>query len=431
MATGISKNSFDESSTLALLKHKNPYPIAFNEPIELNYKNKLAECEILKPLFSNFIDVKSTAPVTSIGGSDLILGDNVFALHQLIQQNIKVDLIYLDPPYNTGMDFESRNQEHAYNDSFAIAGYLENMRIRLILMREVLSDQGSLYLHIGHQMMPYLKVILDEVFGSKNCRNIITRRKCSSKNSTKNQYANLNDFLLFYTKSSKYIWNSQGEKPSDEWIQKEYPKVDSTGQYKLVPIHAPGKRNGLTGCEWRGKMPPDGKHWQYTPDKLDALDEAGEIHWSKTGNPRRKVYLTNDKKLPYSDYWASFRDAHHQSIKITGYPTEKNLQMLKMIIASSSNHDSLVLDPYCGSGTTLQASADLDRKWIGMDQSFTAMQYSIKRLTKGIQEMGDYVLTKHNSSQLELIKTEALYSFRLLIDQDVYTEHKNLVDMLI
>ena len=178
-------------------------------------------------------------------------------------------------------------------------------------------------------------------------------------------------------------------------------------------------------------MPPDGKHWQYTPDKLDALDEAGEIHWSKTGNPRRKVYLTNDKKLPYSDYWASFRDAHHQSIKITGYPTEKNLQMLKMIIASSSNHDSLVLDPYCGSGTTLQASADLDRKWIGMDQSFTAMQYSIKRLTKGIQEMGDYVLTKHNSSQLELIKTEALYSFRLLIDQDVYTEHKNLVDMLI
>jgi adenine-specific DNA-methyltransferase len=92
-------------------------------------------------------------------------------------------------------------------------------------MREILSDQGSLYLHIGHQMMPYLKVILDEVFGAKNCRNIITRRKCSSKNSTKNQYANLNDYILFYTKTNNYIWNPQGEKPSDEWIQKNIQKL--------------------------------------------------------------------------------------------------------------------------------------------------------------------------------------------------------------
>lgn len=430
MATGISKNAFNEASTLALLKHKNPYPKVPNVPIELSYKNKLAEFEVLKPLISEFIDVGGNKLKVNIEGSDLVLGDNIFALHQMIKQNTKVDLIYLDPPYNTGMDFESRSQEHAYNDSFAIASYLEDMRIRLILMREILSDQGSLYLHIGHQMMPYLKVILDEVFGAKNCRNIITRRKCSSKNSTKNQYANLNDYILFYTKTNNYIWNPQGEKPSDEWIQKEYPKVDSKGQYKLVPIHAPGKRNGSTGTEWRGKMPPEGKHWQYTPDKLDALDEAGEIHWSKTGNPRRKVYLTNDKKLPYNDYWADFRDAHHQSVKITGYPTEKNLHMLKMIVAASSNPNSLVLDPFCGSGTTLQASAELGRQWIGMDQSFTAMKYSINRLTKGTKEMGDYVLSKH-TSQLNLIETENLHSFRLLVDKDVYVEYQDQVDNLL
>lgn len=236
--------------------------------------------------------------------------------------------------------------------------------------------------------------------------------------------------IFFYTKTSNYIWNPQGEKPSDEWIQKEYPKVDSKGQYKLVPIHAPGKRNGSTGTEWRGKMPPEGKHWQYTPDKLDALDEAGEIHWSKTGNPRRKVYLTNDKKLPYNDYWADFRDAHHQSVKITGYPTEKNLHMLKMIVASSSNPSSLVLDPFCGSGTTLQASAELGRQWIGMDQSFTAMKYSINRLTKGTKEMGDYVLSKQ-TSQLNLIETEKLHSFRLLVDKDVYVEYQDQVDNLL
>src|SRR5690606_16317997 len=129
----ISKNAFDEASTLALLKHKNPYPKVPNAPIELSYENKLAEFEILKPLISEFIDVGGNKLKVNIEGSDLVLGDNIFALHQMIKQNTKVDLIYLDPPYNTGMDFESRSQEHAYNDSFAIASYLEDMRIRLIL----------------------------------------------------------------------------------------------------------------------------------------------------------------------------------------------------------------------------------------------------------------------------------------------------------
>ena len=101
-----------------------------------------------------------------------------------------------------------------------------------------------------------------------------------------------------------------------------------------------------------------------------------------------------------------------------------------MIVASSSNQNSLVLDPFCGSGTTLQASADLDRQWIGIDQSFIAIKYSINRLTKGTKEMGDYVLSKQ-TSQLDLITTENLYNFRLLADKDVYLEYKNQFDNIL
>jgi len=270
-------------------------------------------------------------------------------------------------------------------------------------MRELLTEDGSIYVHIGHQMVAHLKVVMDEIFGPENFRNLITRRKCSSKNFTKHQYANLNDYVLFYTKSDQYKWNQPGEKPSEDWIDKEYPKSDTRGRYKLVPVHAPGTRHGATGGVWRGKLPPPGKHWQYTPAKLDALDSAGEIHWSRNGNPRRKVYLTAEKLVPYSDYWANFRDAHHQSIAVTGYPTEKNLDMLKMIVEASSDPGDLVVDPFCGSGTTLHAAEELGRRWIGIDQSFTAMKASITRFRHGTKPMGDFVDKKTQEKTAQII----------------------------
>lgn len=421
MATGVIKSEFNQA-IIAKLAHKEPYPEIFNSDVKLQYKNRLEQTEILKPIHTNFISVFDNDEDVCIQASDLVLGDNIFALHTLMQQKTTVDLIYLDPPYNTGLEFKTRNQEHAYSDKFSLASYLENMRIKFILMKEILSENGSIYVHIGHQMMPYLKIIMDEVFGIENCRNIITRKKCSSKNSTVHQFSNLNDFVLFYTKTSNYIWNQQGENPTEDWIKKEYPKKDEKGLYKLVPIHAPGTRNGETGKEWRGRLPPKGKHWQYTPEKLDIFDANGEIHWSKNNNPRRKVYLTSDKLLPYSDYWENFRDAHHQSIQITGYPTEKNLDMLKMIILSSSNENSLVLDPFCGSGTTLQASDETGRRWIGIDQSITALKYSINRIKSGTQAMGDYVSLPTQELKPNFQKPEKL---RLVIDKDVYAEFKS------
>lgn len=171
------------------------------------------------------------------------------------------------------------------------------------------------------------------------------------------------------------------------------------------------------------------KHWQMSPEKLEELDSKGEIHWSKTGNPRRKVYLAQDKKLPLTDYWDKFRDAHHQSIKITGYPTEKNFDMLKNIITASTNVGDLVLDPFCGSGTTLHAAQELDRKWLGIDQSFQAIITSIRRLKYGLEPMGDFVNSNSSekSKQLEL----SVQEFNFIVDNDVYCKHTNEIELLV
>jgi len=444
MATGISgREKLSADALLASIPGRDPHPLpaASAMPV-MHYPNRLTEKEVLEYLPSNFIIPGQKKFVRATGPNNkLMLCDNLFGLHELINSGRRATLIYLDPPYNTGMEFHSRDLAHAYKDQFGTAHYVEFMRRRLILMRELLTDDGSIYVHIGHQMVSHLKVVLDEIFGPQNFRNIITRKKCSSKNFTKHSFSNTNDYILFYTKTHNYKWNKPGEKPDDAWIDKEYTKVDAKGRYKLVPIHAPGTRQGATGEAWRDMMPPPGKHWQYVPSKLEELDQAGEIHWSRNGNPRRKLYLTDDKLISYSDYWDRFRDAHHQSIAITGYPTEKNFNMLKLIVGASSEEGDLVVDPFCGSGTTLNAASDLNRQWIGLDQSFEAIKATITRLRHGSNPMGDFVKKPEKPTKIvdlfssidneNAVKQErASSSFDFLVDahvaQDFYEQINTL-----
>lgn len=404
MATGITKReqlSADAISALGLTREEIPLPDE-NISVDLSYQNKASLNEILYKEPYKFLKIGAKPPflVQTLSDNAFVLADNFFVLNELITQGRKVTLFYLDPPYGTGFDFHSRNLEHAYKDSMGQAAYIEFMRRRLILMRECMTDDGSIYVHIGHQMLAHLKIVMDEVFGADNFRNLITRRKCSSKNFTSRQFANTNDFILFYTKKRAYKWNQPGVEAEDEWILKEYPKMDALGRrYKLVPIHAPGTRHGETGQPWRGMTPPPGKHWQYSPSKLDEFDRQGDIHWSKNGNPRRKVYWSSDKKRTLSDYWEQYRDPHHQSIKISGYPTEKNFEMIKMIVGASSDSDDLVVDPFCGSGTTLQAARTLGRRFLGVDASFTAAKATLARMRHGVEAMGDYVNVKRNKAR--------------------------------
>ena len=354
----------------------------------------------------------------------LIYGDNLSVLRSLLEDKTvtgKVRLIYIDPPYATNSRFESRKQSHAYNDMLSGAEYLEFLRQRLILMRELLADNGSIYVHLDDNMAFPVKVMMDEIFGPNNFRNWITRKKSNPKNYTRKQFGNVSDYILFYTKSNQYVWNQPFEDWTDETSKKEYSYIEEgTGRrYKKVPIHAPGTRNGETGKPWKGMLPPPGKHWQYTPDRLTEMDERGEIYWSPTGNPRRKIYLDESKGIPVQDIWMDFKDAHNQNIKITGYPTEKNPEMLKRIILASSNEGDLVLDAFAGSGTTVAAAEELNRNWIAIDNSLLAIQTMVHRFAKGTERMGDFVNKKmKNTDQASLFDDNRILQNGL----DIYVE---------
>jgi adenine-specific DNA-methyltransferase len=381
MATGNGKNKWQSSIPLQVLK-------GTSNSFSIQYEGKKSESEILdlankaEPNFATYL-FENHAQTKHF--KKLFFGDNFLALSNLLNnENVKgkVKLIYIDPPYATNSVFRSKNQKDAYTDLLTGADYIEFMRERLILLRELLAEDGSIYVHLDGNAVFEIKLVLDEIFGAKNFRNFITRKKCNAKNYTRKTYGNISDYVLFYTKSDNYIWNRPFEEWDEDKILKEYPCVEKeTGRrFKKVPIHAPGVRNGETGKIWRGMMPPKGKHWQYTPEKLDELDAKGEIYWSPTGNPRRKVYFDLSEGIPVQDIWLDYLDAYNQNIKVTGYPTEKNLSLLHRIIETSSNKGDLVLDCFCGSGTTLLASDMLSREWIGIDNSPLAVDTVIQRL---------------------------------------------------
>ena len=362
----------------------------------------------LKP--SHNIRFTQTAWHKGDGIKRLYHADNIDVLGALLDDSDvcgKVTLIYIDPPYNTGGAFETRDFKHAYDDCFSLSEYLAFMRKRLEMMHELLSDEGSIYVHLDSNMLFHVKVMMDDIFGMRNFKGMITRKKCKPKNFTRKTYSNISDYILFYSKSEQTVWNRPYEQWSEERLEKEYPYIEeATGRrYKKVPILAPGSRNEATGTPWRGIMPPVGKHWQFTPDKLDEMDANGEIYWSSNGNPRRKVYLDNSNGIPVQDIWLDFLDVNNQNTLITGYPTEKNIDMLKRIIETSSRPGDIVLDCFPGSGTTLVAAEELDRQWIGVDIGNEAISTIVNRFKNGKRPMGDYT----QKSKKERIKEKGLF----------------------
>jgi adenine-specific DNA-methyltransferase len=344
-------------------------------------------------------------PYFSNGENRLYYGDNFDVLQKLVDDvNVcgKVSLIYIDPPYSTGGIFQTRSQKDAYSDTLAGNDYLEFMKKRLVLLRKLLSKEGSFYIHLDSKMLFHIKIMLDDIFGSNNFQGMITRKKCKPKNYTRKTYGNVSDYILFYTKTDNPIWNRPFDEWTDEKILKEYPYIEEeTGRrYKKVPIHAPGTRNGESGKMWRGMMPPQGKHWQFIPKTLEEMEQRGEIYWSSNGNPRRKVYLENSKGIPVQDIWLDYLDINNQNTKGTGYPTEKNPELLKQIIKASSNEGDLILDCFAGSGTTLAVADELKRKWIGIDCSDESINTIFDRFLNGISALGDFVEKKSSQNGL-------------------------------
>ncbi|MFN0083327.1 MAG: DNA methyltransferase [Ferruginibacter sp.] len=333
----------------------------------LDYQGKSEEKEILSS--RHLGTIKPIEINHNCDFNKFIFGDNFYVLKNLLPEfRGKIELIYIDPPYGTGQDFSNLDNDHAYSDKLLHSDFLEFLRKRLFLLRDLLSENGSIYLHIDKKIGHYVKIIMDEVFGYNNFINDITRIKCNPKNFARNAYGNYSDIVLFYAKErDKNIWNEIKEGLTKEEEDVFFPKIHPKyGRYTTNPLHAPGETiDGDTGKEWNGLMPPKGRHWRYSREELTRLDMQGLIEWSENGNPRKIIFAKEHKGKKVQDVW-EFKD---KGLSYVDYPTQKNHDMLRRVILNSSNEGSIILDCFAGSGSTLFVANELKRKWIGIDNS--------------------------------------------------------------
>ena len=354
--------------------------------MQLNYPNKKTEQEIF--------DQIPNITLEQINNSDspnlLIQANNLVALKQLItQHNLagKIDLIYIDPPFATNNTFtitdgrastisNSKNGNVAYSDTLKGFEFIEFIRERLVLLKMLLSNKGSIYLHIDYKIGHYVKIVMDEIFGIENFRNDITRVKCNPKNFARKGYGNIKDLILFYSKSDNLIWNEPKTPYTEEDKIKLFPKTEKDGRrYTTIPLHAPGEtQNGKTSQAFKGILPPKGRHWRSEVLILEQWDNDGLIEWSNNGNPRKKIYFDEQEGKRMQDIW-EFKDPQYPV-----YPTEKNSDLLDIIVKTSSNENSIILDCFAGSGTTLKSAQTNGRQWIGIDQSDEAIKAIINKL---------------------------------------------------
>ena len=271
----------------------------------------------------------------------------------------------------------------------SLAAYLINMSLRLRAMRRVLKKTGSIYLHCDPTASHYLKLVMDAIFGKKNFKNHITWKRTGAHSSAR-KWGPISDNILFYTKTGKYTWNKIYQKYDQEYIDKYYCNTDERGRYRILTLTGPGLvKKGESSKEWKGYNPSDdGRHWAVPtkslqsayPDldlslfsvheRLELLDKAGFIRWPKKGKiPQQKRYLNNSEGVLIQDNITDIRPLKYRSHEHLGYPTQKPIALLERIIKASSNPGDIVLDPFCGCGTTLHAAESLGRRWMGIDIS--------------------------------------------------------------
>jgi DNA modification methylase len=298
-----------------------------------------------------------------------------------------VDLCYLDPPF-----FSNRNYEVIWGDeaevrSFedrwkgGIRHYIDWMEQRVVQLHRVLKPTGSIYLHCDPNASHYLKVMMDGLFDQRRFQNEIIWKRFSAKNDPK-RYGRSHDAILFYTKSASYTWNPEYGPFEDDYVEQNYRYTEEeTGRrYRLSDLTA-NKPGGDTSYEWHGAHPYKGRYWAYSREQMDKFFEEGRIVFRRTGMPVYKRYLDEQPGVPLQDVWTDIR-LHAGSNERVGYPTQKPEALMDRIIRASSNKGDVVLDPYCGCGTTLVVAERLHRQWVGIDISPTAVRLMKRRLLR-------------------------------------------------
>jgi DNA modification methylase len=295
-----------------------------------------------------------------------------------------------------------------------LCAYLVMMPPRLIELHRVLKPTGSLYLHCDPTASHYLKVVLDQVFGPKGFKSEIVWKRTSAHSSAK-RWGPVHDVILFYAKGEVYTWNPVYRGYEEGYVREEYRFQDGRGRYALADLTGAGDREGDSGKPWRGVLPPKGRHWALpkrdklppwvsapenwetmtAQEKLDFLDAVGLIYWPKRGKmPYFKRYLETRKGTPLQDVILDIPPLRLSSKERVGYPTQKPVALLERLVQASSNSGDLVLDPFCGSGTSLVAAQRLGRAWIGIDSSPLAIALTRARLDRdfGLKSGKDYAV---------------------------------------
>ena len=338
-------------------------------------------------------------------GGLLFHGDNKDVLAHLLANGFrgKVKLIYIDPPFDSGADYVrkvnlrgaasvkldgedySLGEQVQYTDIWANDNYLQFMYERLLLLRELLAEDGSIFLHCDPSRNAYLRLLLDETFGPASFINEVVWQRLSAHNDSK-KFGIIHDTLFYYGKGEKRIFNPQRSALSQRYVEQFFDSVEEeTGRrYSRSDLTARGLRNGETGKPWRGINPATkGNHWKVGITQLEQWDKQGRIHWPKNGGmPRLKRYLdeVETKGATPQDIWYDIRPIHNQGSEGLDYPTQKPEDLIERVIITASNPGDIVIDCFLGSGTTAAVAQKLGRRWIGCDINKGAIQTTAKRL---------------------------------------------------
>ena len=365
----------------------------------------------------------------------LIWGDNLLVMQALLAQGYEgqIDLIYIDPPFNTGENFNfpnevkiggenyeremPMNERLAYSDTWerGIDSFLDMLYPRLQLMKRLLSEKGSIYVHCDWHAGHYIKIIMDEVFGMKTFRNEIVWKRSLPHNDPK-RYGSIHDVIFFYTKGAIFTFNQIFMGQSDKYKSSHYRQKDSDGRiYRLQSLSASGSGPARKFGD-RIIAPPKGNHWRFSQEKIDDLLSKGRIIFTKTGTPNYKRYLDESKGSALQSIWTDVNPVNSQALERVDYSTQKPEALLERIIKSSSNEGDLVADLFCGSGTTAAVSEKLGRRWITSDLSKAAIQVARSRLVNQdaapflVQNLGNY---QRQLIYLKDVKLKEMYNIVL------------------
>ncbi len=339
----------------------------------------------------------------------LIWGDKKYVLPSLLEEFAgKVNLIYIDPPFDTGANFSytasipddpdtdgdqgaafvkqpSVIEQKAYRDTWGkgLDGYLKWFFETVLILRDLLAENGSAYVHLDHNVGHYAKVALDEVFGVDRFMADIIWKRTSAHSST-DGYGPIHDMIFYYRKSESATWNDLFQPYDQYYLDQFYTHTDPDGRkWRRSDLTGAGVRRGATGEPWRGiNVTAKGRHWSLPPAELEKLDAVGRIHWpaKEGGMPMLKRYADQQPGVPLQDLWTDIAPLHNLAAERVSYPTQKPEALLERIIEASSDEGDLVLDCFCGSGTTAAVAEKLNRRWITCDLGRFAIHTTRKRL---------------------------------------------------